>query len=367
MHQKQGIVHLSTYMKRLFTYTFLLGLVVFLLASCNRGGGNSQYKAKSTAIGPMYQVNIIADSSILNGPIGDSLDYYYGGPYMILPQPESRFSVRPLDVKAVKADPYKKNLKFYLVVADVSEDNLGRKFLVDELGKEVLLEESGNRIARDHWAYNQYIVYLFANGEKNLSELIRKSYPRISQEIKDFYKKNVEATVYIAGEDNHLKMGIRDTFGIDIRLPSPFKMAFKSDSLFWLRYDSQKSIDNILIFKEPYTNKEQLTPEYFKAFINRAGQLISTDSEGSFMQVNDVHLPFLVQQENLDNHYQLIGRGIWEINTDFMGGPFNARFFLNENKNEVVLVLGFIHAPQSKKRDLMVKMEHVLNTIRVGE
>lgn len=82
------------------------------------------------------------------------------------------------------------------------------------------------------------------------------------------------------------------------------------------------------------------------------------------MKVNDIDLPMLVETTTLNNYFALEGRGIWEMENDYMGGPFVSYLIHNPNTNELLLLYGFLYAPGEDKREYMQQLEHVMHTIR---
>ena len=56
-------------------------------------------------------------------------------------------------------------------------------------------------------------------------------------------------------------------------------------------------------------------------------------------------------------------RGLWEMTSDMMGGPFVSHAFVNEHTNMVVMVEVFDFAPEDDKRKLIHSMEGALYTI----
>jgi hypothetical protein len=56
-------------------------------------------------------------------------------------------------------------------------------------------------------------------------------------------------------------------------------------------------------------------------------------------------------------------RGLWEMTSDMMGGPFVSHAFVNEETNMVVVVEVFVFAPEADKRNLIRSMEGALYTI----
>jgi hypothetical protein len=60
-------------------------------------------------------------------------------------------------------------------------------------------------------------------------------------------------------------------------------------------------------------------------------------------------------------------RGLWEMTTDMMGGPFVMQAFVNENTNRVIFVDVLVYAPEKNKRGLIRNLEGSFYTIKFPE
>ena len=58
-------------------------------------------------------------------------------------------------------------------------------------------------------------------------------------------------------------------------------------------------------------------------------------------------------------------RGLWEMTTDMMGGPFVSQAFVNENTGRVIFVDVYVYAPEKKKRNLIRNLEASLYNINI--
>jgi hypothetical protein len=67
----------------------------------------------------------------------------------------------------------------------------------------------------------------------------------------------------------------------------------------------------------------------------------------------------------VDSIFRAELRGLWEMTTDMMGGPFVSQAFVNPYTNKVVVVDVFIYAPESNKRNLIRTLEASFYTIRI--
>jgi hypothetical protein len=57
-------------------------------------------------------------------------------------------------------------------------------------------------------------------------------------------------------------------------------------------------------------------------------------------------------------------KGIWEVKTQFMGGPFLNYAVKDSVNNRYVILEGFVYAPATSKRDLQFELEAILRSAK---
>ena len=352
----------------------LLLCCILLGTSCNDEiSGNM--KAKSTALGKMNQIVVISDQDVWEGAIGDSVEYYFESSYPILPTPESFFDLRHFTTTELENEKLRRELRTYLVVADLSDtDSETTQMIRKDLGETkylAALEKDGptNSVGIDKWARNQLVIYLYGNGEEALAEAIQRSFSAIAKRIHLHDKKQLEAQVYGRAENFGLTRKLEENMGIQMRVPGEYVVALEKpeENMIWLRKDDSKSVLNLVIKKLEYNNKDQISKSAIKTLRDAFGkEYVSTDVAGSFMQTNDVDLPMYEYTIDINGMYTLETRGIWEINNDFLGGPFASYLILAPNQKDLYFIDSFVYAPGKNKRDLMQQLELMVKSITVG-
>ncbi len=352
---------------KLYNHILSILFLVVLFTSCTK---EQQRKLSSApiAIAKSNEIVIISDSKLWMAPLKDTIEYHLAAPFLILPQPEPIHDLRHFTVEELKEEPLRKQLRTYLILANLDDKTSpATKMVLKDLDR--LLGDkkaSSVTVGKNKWARGQIIMYLVGHGEKELMENFRKAYPAITNKVAKFDRKQIEKNAYVMGNNNTIKSVIQEKFGFELPIPSPYKIAIKDDNFLWIRSDYRELNSNILIHQLPYKNKKQLTSDYLKSLINEIGKkYITTDVKGSFMQLNDRDLPFLTQVTQINNKYALEGKGIWEIENDFMGGALASYLVLNEKTNTLTLLVGFIHAPSKRKRDFMQHIEAVLKRAKI--
>lgn len=356
-------------MKLLQNISFLLLPALLLLASCSQEQ-LSKLETMPSAYGNVNSVVVVADEITIEGVPGDTLMYFLEAAYPILPQPEPLFNVRVYSPVQVNSRRERKELRSYIIIADMSVKESAAAVMVKrDLGEENVrkaLETKGygTKVVKDRWADGQILVYVFGKDEAALLENIQKSFPGILQRINEHDARQVKATAYFQGENKGLQKEILDSLGIKIELPKKYKKAAfdRERNTYWLRFDYKEYIYNVLIHKEKYTDEKQFTRENLIAMRDTIGQLVATDTPDSRMVVNYTDLPLYVKGATINGNFALEAKGIWEIENDFMGGPFVSYLIHNPNNNELVMVDGFLFGPGKKKREAIQTLENIIKT-----
>lgn len=364
--------------------TLYISVIALLLFSCGKDSGDAmntnptaQKPAKTKTIdkelakGPLSKIYIIADDSVWDTPMTDSIIYYFQSAYPILPSPEPLYDLMRYSTQQIKNKQERRELRTYLLLADLNDpESPATKMALKDVGEQKAKEikESGGYkliVGKDKWAEQQIIVYLMGHGREQLYENIRANFNSIDNAIRKGEKSKREKSIYLAGTNSKVKSEIRETMGINFEVPSDFFLAMnnKEEDVIWLRKETSKASLNLMI-KDMGTFKEaDFTKEGMKAIRNELGLFVSSNKEDSYMIINDIDLPIIMSSTSFNNNFALEARGIWELENDFMGGPYISYIVHNPNSDKVYFIDGFVHAPGEEKREHMLQLEHILKTL----
>lgn len=354
--------------------SFLLFLAGFILlsASCTEEM-REQLEAQPTAFGPLNQLVVVADSSLWSSAVGDTFDYYFASAYPILPQPEPIFDIKfftPAQLMNVKE---RRELRTYIFLADLKDKNSAMtRMMQEDMGQEKISEVIRDKgfkvtIGKDKWAKGQLLVYMAGSSREALIESIKRQYSSVIQQIRKEDHGRIDAGVYLGGLNETLRDEIRLNLGVDLRVPNDyFKAMYDPEKkVMWIRKETEDLSSNIMIQVLPYTDKAQLSKAGIKAIRDELGKYVASDIPNTYMLTNDVDLPMLSYVGTYQNYYSVEARGIWEMQNDYMGGPFYSLLVLNPNDNKLYYFDGFVHAPGKDKREFMQQLEHVMRTAKL--
>jgi len=271
----------------------IISMCLLTLASCNDEVAN-QFSPKPSAFGRLNEVEIIADDEIWEGNTGDTIRYYFQSAYPIMPTPEPVFDLRHFSANDLVQEPLRKELRTYVVVADLQDDESATtKMIRKDLGEERFMnlktsKKYSSTIGKDKWARNQILVYIMGNGKANLHKAIRENFPSIAKKINEHDEEQLMASLYTVKRTNRgLETKIKDMYGLNMAIPGDFKMAVedKDQNLLWMRRDDKGgAILNIMMNSEPYEDQSQFDIESIKNSLNKmTKQYVTSSTAGSIM------------------------------------------------------------------------------------
>lgn len=338
---------------------------VILFNSCSQDA-ISNFKAIPTAFGSLNEIVVVSSNQIWNGPVGDTLRHYYSSAFPILPQPEPIFDLRHFTAEQLESEPMRKELRNYLIIADLSDyDERTTQLVQTDLDKLNSDESINSIVGKDKWAKGQLIIYQFATSEKKLISNIKKDFNAIKKKVYDADRYKLDGNVYQQGIDEVIINELRNDLSIYLKIPKDYSISLRDSSTFWLRKETENISSNLLITKRPYKNRDQLSKNGLKKLRDELGKkYISSQIEGSYMKTNDEDLPIYSYKITLNNKYTIENRGIWEMENDYMGGPYISYLILNQEKSELLFLDGFIYAPGQDKRELIMSLEHILISLK---
>ena len=315
----------------------------------------------------------MADSSLWLNGAEDSVAYFLQSPYIILPQPEPIFDIRHIEPRKLSAVPTFRELRNYVVLADISDENSPTTQMVvndltDAKIQQVREEGFGTVVARNKWATGQQLIYLMGSNRGELLKGMSNTRAAVVKRIGDSENLRMKETAFFQGVDRALMDTLNRKIGADLQIPFGYDMVpVKSDDFVWFKRGTKKGSLNIMATRVPYEDASQLSKEGLKEIRNQIGrEYVSSSLADTYMIINDQDLPLFTESTEVNGAFAIEGRGIWEMENDFQAGPFISYLINDEAGKQLVLVDGFILSPGEKKRDLMGQLEQVLRTARVN-
>lgn len=74
-----------------------------------------------------------------------------------------------------------------------------------------------------------------------------------------------------------------------------------------------------------------------------------------------------VNESQVDGKFAYETKGLWEVSGQFMSGPFLNYAIYNEEKNNWLIIEGYIFAPSAKQRNYLFELESILKSLKFVE
>lgn len=322
-----------------FKSAVLLLLSALVLTACNRKPKDrEQYLPNIT--GNAGEVLVVINKGYWEGELGSTLREILAGEYPFLPQREAVF-------KLFNATPGGFTGSYLL----------HRNIVIVNVSPEV--DTTGIRMTRNSWAKPQVIVTVSAPTPEEASELISGNRELIVNTIEQAERDRLIASSK-KYEDKEVRMAVTENIGGSPYFPTGFTMKKNTPEFMWISQETTYVNQGILIFKFPYTDSSQLTPEYLKNKLHDLWQAnVPGMRENSYMTFNKVIDPGF---NNIEYNGQTMVemRGLWEVENDYMGGPFVCHIFPDPARENIIILNAFVYAPKYDKRKYLRQVESII-------
>lgn len=158
-----------------------------------------------------------------------------------------------------------------------------------------------------------------------------------------------------------VRKAVMDSLGGSPCFPSGYTLRKVNGNFAWIEYSRTKSTQCIFVYKYPRPQGEPFTLE---ALVAARDSVMKTNvpgpREGSYVYTStEVMAPSVEFTRYKSREFAQL-RGWWELEGDYMGGPFVSQCFYSEDGTQIVCEEAFLYYPKDKKRLLFHQIESIL-------
>lgn len=330
----------------------LIGIVVILGAvACD--SFRSLTGAKKTAQGSPYEVLIICDGSEWESQLGTELKAVLETPVEMLNQVEPMFNVVRITARDFKhLLPSYRNILKVLCSPQVAETSIVAQYDV-VAAPQIVLTFQGPSI-------EAMVDYLKQNGSALLQVLEIAERNRTIEYAK---KQGAKA----------LEKMIREEFDIEMHISNGYLFRAESDDFIWASNEYPVASQGFFIYTHPFKGKASITAESLVKARNEFAKRIPGPTDGSYMTTvkripnveDDGYVDFLPQRKvvKINGRDWVELRGFWEVEKDFMGGPFVSYTTLDKREGELLTIDCYVYSPKYGKRNFLRPLEHLVYSV----
>ena len=290
--------------------------------------------------GKAGEIMVVIDKDYWEGALGDEVRSILTDEVPFLPQKEPLFNLSNVPLAGF-SDLFRVHRNILLMQVDPQLDSTGVFF------------------HKDVWAAPQSVVQVSAYTEDEAVELMDENGELIVSFFEQAERDRVIGNALLY-EERSLADTISVLFGGSPHFPTGYKLRKATPDFAWIAYDREYVYQDILIYKYPATEEEPFSRENIIKHRNEAMMKnVPGMFENSYMTTSPAMEPLIehVKYRGLDF---MQTRGLWEVENDFMGGPFVAHSFYSQDGKDIIVAEAFVYAPRYDKRQYMLQAEALL-------
>lgn len=299
------------------------------------------------ASGRPYEVLVVMDAQSWEAPEGRALFDVLDTDIPGLPQPERSFHISQVSPK-----DFNRTLHIFRNIIEVNIDPT--QFTTTRM-----------KFSRNVYAEGQVILRINSNSKENFTQYVTEH----RQDIIDFFTKMEINRLCVDLRTKYSKLTYdlaKEIFGCELRAPEELKNYKKGKDFFWTSNNAPTGMVSLCMYSYPYEGPETFNKKYI---LHKRDSVMQANIPGSepdmYMQTDTAFTdikPIVVHHK-----YAMEARGLWYMRNDGMGGPFVSHSRVDTENNRVVVVEGFVFAPEKMKRGLMRRMEGSLYMLLLPE
>lgn len=328
-------------MKKIFMMSILALVAAGFLPGCDALNKLSDAKRNSSQGAP-YEVVVVCTQPQWEGALGDTLRTILRAqdPYLNSAEPLfSLFQVTPRHLTKIVSDH--------------------RNRIDVEINPE--FGEASADVQYDVASSPQIVVTLKAPSEQELTAYLSENRESLVQLLE---KTERDRDIAYARTYNEKFVGeqIEKTFGVRMTVPKGYVLAKQTPDFMWMRYEYPSASKGFLLYSYPYTGKMSLSEGEVQAMRLKFAAEVPGPSAGSYMTTSSAFPPQYRLVKIGDRTWAEL-RGFWDVENDFMGGPFVSYSTLDEASGRVLTIDGYVYSPRLDKRNFMREVEHLVYLI----
>ena len=318
-------------------YIFLSGICLLLLVSSCQNN-----KILPDSSGDRNEVIIVVNNKLWNDEVGKAIKKAINRKLLGLPQEENVFKISNVNHK--NFSKLLKTNKNILIIQNKHDEN------------EIVIEN-------DIFAKPQLLIKVSGKSSDELVNIINSKKDLLFNKLKENCIKSIQTKLKKSKKElplikkNNLKMIV----------PTNYQTVIKNDKFMWLRKNieynvaKRKSVGSINIFIylyvyvgstfDPIITRDSITKNY-----------VLGNKKGSYVLVEKNYTP-IYKKVKINGINGFETRGLWQMESDFMGGPF-VNYALEVEDDKLIIIDGFIYAPGIKKGKHIMEIEAILKSIK---
>ena len=318
--------------------SFIAFLISILFTSC-QSNGSKAYVPESN--GNINSLTIVMGKNAWGGNLGKSIKASLMEPYEGLPFDEPKYDLYHLEPSLFSGFA-----------------RSGRNILVFNRDT----TDQGFRLIRNLWARPQITAIITGEDQDVMNFYFEENKSLLMRSISENERlEKIRRMSKSLNSDSQLI----DRYGINLTFPDAYETVKDTTNFVWIEKQVVKGHLNIIAYTLPYEIDLKKIEERIPKIRDSIGELyIPGRVPGSYMITERAYLPYYYKTK-VNNLDAILTKGTWEVQNDFMAGPY-VNYIIKDTINKRNIVLeGFSFAPSESKRDYMFELNTIITTMRL--
>ncbi len=213
----------------------------------------------------------------------------------------------------------------------------------------------------DVWSAPQTVITITAPNQEVATNFIKENEELLFNTLEQSERNRVirNSKRY---EEASLRKQVNQKFGGSPFFPKGYTLKKETNDFIWISYETTYTNQGIFIYKIPYKDSTSMSIENL---IKERDDILQRNVPGmlenSYMITNTMEDQYPQQKwvKYKEREFSEI-RGFWEVQNDFMGGPFVSHAFYDKNSSDIIVTEAFVYAPRFDKRNYVRQVESIL-------
>lgn len=225
-------------------------------------------------------------------------------------------------------------------------------------------EDTRMVIRKNVWAKPQTVLEINAADAEALHSFITSQEERILEEFVTAERERI-IEYNRQYERSSIRASLTEKYDVSLVFPPGYTLDVESEDFAWIGFETPRTSQGVFVYHYQYTDPETFTPEFL---VSKRNEVLRNNVPGplpnTWMTTEMEFFPEFSNFMDGDRYFAKL-RGLWRVENDFMGGPFVSLTTLDEERNRIITVEGYVFAPGDKKRNFLRQVEGIIYTLEI--
>ena len=307
-------------------------IILFFLITALSCSDNQQ-KLLPSSSGNINNISVVTNDELWEGAVGEVIRENFGRPIYGLPQIEPIFSLSHIPSKVFSGFATKSRT---ILKIDISENEGVFNF-------------------KNTYASPQRIIQITANSPDKIIEIINENLNSIYSTM---YFNEIQEKQRRISKNLNKTEAIKNNTGVSLKFPSAYRVAKADTNFVWIRRDIETGSVNLFIHRQTNLTEQSIIEK--RDSISKI--YIPGPVENTHMSTDLIYTPN-TREINVGGKQVFETRGLWEIEGQFMAGPF-LNFQIKLGDDDFIMLDGFVYSPGSTKREYIFELEAIMRSLK---